>query len=237
MARKRYSRHYLEEWLDAQQLAVISDQFSEIQKLTIPDSHKAWIFFLLAYRSANSTNWRLPVIHTKALVEWDNLRERNDWNELSTRSMHLLQELKSKEASLFRLSSRLVNAFWGWAFADWKLLLIDYIPSVKEMLEVQKEGKRYVSLLFPKYELSKEIGERNIVSFFIHDMIHADHFFSNSEMYHGQVSFYQELSQVHVKHGESLNSKWQDDWNYLISDMNGHPTYLRQVMNHLLKTK
>jgi hypothetical protein len=108
---------------------------------------------------------------------------------------------------------------------------------VEQMLEAQKLGKRYVSFLYPKWPLEKRVGERSVISFFLHDMIHADHFFADQSLYEGQVSFYQELSLHHQSLKETFDPKWRQDWNYLIADMNGHPTYLRQVMQHLLATR
>jgi hypothetical protein len=109
-----------------------------------------------------------------------------------------------------------------WQKGDWKLVLTEKIPTVKQMLEMQLQQCRYVSMLFD-FEFNHE--GRDLFSFFLHDLMHAHHFFNHPEKMKGELGFYYLMKQALKL--ELLNEALQDpvfhtEFEYLISDMNAY---------------
>ncbi len=74
------------------------------------------------------------------------------------------------------------------------------------------------------------LGERDHLSFIMHDLIHADHFFHDNQMGKGQVGFYRQMrSWIKAQHFHQLlleNADFKSSFEYLISDMNAHCVHL-----------
>ncbi len=112
----------------------------------------------------------------------------------------------------------------SWSAGAYPLILMFHIPQPAEVLEQQKVGKRCVSVMTKG--LDKFIlGERDPLSFTMHDLIHADHFYHDNHCYEGQISLYWFLDHC-MKAGlfnelmENADFKWELE--YLISDMNAY---------------
>ncbi len=112
----------------------------------------------------------------------------------------------------------------SWSTGNYPLILMFHIPQPAEVLAQQKDGKRCVSLMTTG--LDKFIlGERDPLSFTMHDLIHADHFYHDNHCYEGQISLYWFLDHC-MKEGlfsellENADFKWELE--YLISDMNAY---------------
>ncbi|MDH4468357.1 MAG: hypothetical protein QE271_09880 [Bacteriovoracaceae bacterium] len=232
-------------WHSADQLNLLELKLKQIpQKL---DSSYAVTIFMIAYRAANPDSWKMSgkkisLELKEAQGNWDLACHVDDPEKMILCSLHLLKVLHEGKYALFRIHTRVISALYGWHFLKWPLAFVGHIPSVEEMLRLQVAGGRFISFLYPKFPLSKIIEGRPIFSFFIHDLMHADHFFSDPEHYQGQVEFYREVQLVNqaIKEKPSMITdleilkKWEEDWEYLLSDMNGHPAYLRKCMQNLL---
>ena len=112
----------------------------------------------------------------------------------------------------------------SWSAGNYPLILMFYIPRPEEVLEQQKQGKRCVTVLTK--DLNRFVlGERDPLSFTMHDLIHADHFYFHNECYEGQLSLYWFLDHC-MKNGsfdelmQNEDFKWELE--YLISDMNAY---------------
>ncbi len=112
----------------------------------------------------------------------------------------------------------------SWSMAAYPLILMFHIPRPEEVLEQQKEGKRCVTLLTK--DLHRFVlGERDPLSFIMHDLIHADHFYYHNECYEGQLSLYWFLDFcLKENHFQELleNEDFKWELEYLISDMNAY---------------
>jgi hypothetical protein len=115
----------------------------------------------------------------------------------------------------------------SWSTGSYPLILLFHIPRPEEVLEQQKMGKRCVTLLTK--DLHKFVlGERDPLSFTMHDLIHADHFYYHNECFEGQLSLYWFLDFC-MKAGhfdelmENEDFKWELE--YLISDMNAYAVH------------
>jgi hypothetical protein len=133
-----------------------------------------------------------------------------------------------KSQKIPRLSQRAQMALSKWIDGEWPIILSLKIPSPREMLEVQAQGKRYVSWL---PDVSGPIlGKEDNWEFMLHDLMHAERFFYSPELYQAQVGFFRWLQ------NQSLNLSGED-WDYLRSDMNTHPLHALQFLKHLLDCK
>jgi hypothetical protein len=113
-----------------------------------------------------------------------------------------------------------------------------HIPSPGEVLAQQCRGSRCVTVLTRPSELERFVlGERDCLSFTMHDLIHADHFFHDNESREGQLGFYALLRDGllrgdfgrHLEHPEFAR-----EFDYLISDMNAYGVHLMKCLKSAL---
>lgn len=112
------------------------------------------------------------------------------------------------------------------------------IPTPKEMLDHQCEGRRYVTLLLDPSDQSRQIGRFNgAYEFVMHDLEHANKFFGDSFSHRGQVRFFNNLRaflpQLEPWMKDPLFGK---DMDYLKSDMNSHPVHLFKYLKAIVLT-
>lgn len=140
------------------------------------------------------------------------------------------QEISSflKFQKIPRLSQRAQLALSKWIDGEWPIILSSKIPSPKEMLETQAQGKRFVSWL-PDIQ-GPILGKEDNWEFMLHDLMHAERFFYSHELYRAQVGFFCWLRDQSL----DLNGP---EWDYLRSDMNTHPLHALQFLKHLLDSK
>lgn len=117
----------------------------------------------------------------------------------------------------------------GWLQEKYPLVLIDRIPSPLEMLEIQCQGKRYVTILEGEDWAEKSIGRhRGAFEFLLHDLEHGHKFFGDPNCHAGQLRFFHAIRHCHLQgHFDSYltDKQFLTDFHYLISDMNSHPVH------------
>jgi hypothetical protein len=110
------------------------------------------------------------------------------------------------------------------------VLFINEIPSSQCVLTMQAEYKRCVSLISNETD-RLVMNERDPLSFLLHDLVHAHKMFNSDYLLRGQVGFCRAVLNVFndsavmselIDNDERLD----DEFNYLISDMNSHPKHL-----------
>lgn len=114
------------------------------------------------------------------------------------------------------------------------MTILDYEPDPTELLHLQCQGKRVITFT-PDYTdwPNQKFGQRDPLSFWLHDCIHAEHFFAQPEIFTSQIGFYKFVA-ASIK-----NNCWpkafsqRDDFSYLISDMNSHPIHLFKTLKAL----
>ena len=125
-----------------------------------------------------------------------------------------------------------------WSMGLYGLVLMFRIPSAEEVLNQQKNAKRCVTVLWEKKRTENYIlGERDALSFTMHDLIHADHFYFHNESFEGQLGFYG-LLDFCMKRGDfkelMSHQKFYDEFEYLISDMNAYAIHLMKCLKSAL---
>lgn len=119
------------------------------------------------------------------------------------------------------------------------LILSTGVPTPAEILTMQLQGKRVLSYNEDHKTWPETLyNGRDFLGFVIHDLIHADHFFRESQHRNGQLGFYRFITSVlHDSEIQSLlnqHEKFKEGFEYIISDMNSHPVHLFQTFHSLL---
>jgi hypothetical protein len=139
----------------------------------------------------------------------------------------------------FKATPLAVNrSILSWSEGHYPLELMFRIPKPEEVLDQQKRGKRCVTVMTEEKNLKTYIlGERDALSFTMHDLIHADHFYREKDVYLGQLGFYGLLDYcLREKHfDEHMKSeKFASELEYLISDMNAYAVHLMKCFKSAL---
>lgn len=128
-------------------------------------------------------------------------------------------------------SSRL--ALLHYLEGQYPLQLYFFIPTIEEVFSMQKQGRRCVTFFKTKNEILQLYHGRDVVSFIIHDLMHAHEFYDNRKMAQQQIGFYHFLDKaLHTSEITNLyesNKDFQTKLQYIMSDMNSY-------CGHLIKT-
>ncbi|MFN8792593.1 MAG: hypothetical protein ACK5Y2_14150 [Bdellovibrionales bacterium] len=122
-------------------------------------------------------------------------------------------------------SDRIRRALLMWHTGRYPLQLSHEIPSPLELLRLQAQGQRVVTVLVQPEQWDQLHHGHSAWDFTVHDLLHADHFFEKEDWRQGQISFYRfllerwELPEIQALHGDP-------QFDYLIADMNSHPRHL-----------
>jgi hypothetical protein len=181
--------------------------------------------------SSNSQFMPFKLTELAELLKFEpNVRER-------LRGVETLSDLFSQFA--FRSTPQSVNrSIMEWSRGHYGLELMFHIPTPHEVLLQQKHGRRCVSVLWKKGQASRYIlGERDALSFTMHDLIHADHFYRDNHSHQGQLGFYGLLDYCLMQnHFEELlsNEKFKGEFEYVIADMNAYAIHLMKCFKSAL---
>lgn len=159
----------------------------------------------------------------------------------------ILQRLPSQSAFLpafCALSWRSIplsvaRSLVAWENKNYPLVLRKDVPSPEDVLGMQAQGCRCITMLVSLPEMQNFVEEgRDVLGFIVHDLIHADHFFAEPEKAQAQVLFCQKLILVQ-KDPDILAMLSQDkifrkEFEYLMSDMNSVPLHLLKTLKAVL---
>ncbi len=116
--------------------------------------------------------------------------------------------------------------------------ILDYIPTPAEVLEMQSQGLRCVSLLRDEnwFNYSSD-HKRNIRDFILHDLEHIWQMFETPSLTESQIEFSRRL--LKLKRSGQFDFLIQDstfgkEFNYIISDMNTHPAHTYVTLKSIL---
>lgn len=126
-----------------------------------------------------------------------------------------------------------------WSYGNYKLELMFRIPSANEVLSQQKIGHRCVTTIVDSRISKYILGERDALSFTMHDLIHADRFYSDKVCYQGQLGVYGLLAGS-LEYFDLSNEKFAAEFEYIIADMNAYAIHtlkcLKSAMIHYFNT-
>ena len=131
-------------------------------------------------------------------------------------------------------TDRIRRSLFNWHLGKYPLVLWNHIPTPLELLKIQADGKRVITVFNQAEEWEQLHLGKTAWEFIIHDLIHADHFFENSEWQLGQIDFYKFiLSKWEQPMMIRVRSYCAEQFDYLISDMNSHPQHMYQTLTAL----
>lgn len=135
----------------------------------------------------------------------------------------------------FKSTPRSVNrSIVEWSNNNYSLVSMTRIPSPLEVLDQQRQSKRCVTTLIKEAQLSRYVlGERDPMSFTMHDLIHADHFFHDNNCYQGQMGLYRALwkaSSENIFDEVLSNEDFKNEFEYVIADMNAYCVHLMKCL-------
>ncbi len=148
--------------------------------------------------------------------------------------MKRLEEIESIQDifSHFSFKSTPVSvnrAILQWSQGSYDLELMFRIPRPHEVLRQQKIGRRCVTVIMDERISKYILGQRDALSFTMHDLIHADHLYFHNECYLGQLAFYGLLDKT-FDYFDLTNEKFADEFEYVISDMNAYAVHLMKCL-------
>lgn len=115
------------------------------------------------------------------------------------------------------------------------LILLEDVPLPKVVLKQQQQGKRCATMITDHKKLGTYIlGERDPLGFLIHDLQHAERFFSHKNTQRGQMGFYHfietflELDEIKVMMKE--DAQFCQEFEYAMSDMNAYCVHLLKYL-------
>jgi len=139
------------------------------------------------------------------------------------------------------ISSWCQQVFRWWREQSLPLVAIDRIPTPLQMLDLQKRGGRYISVLWQEefWKRPHILGKIDPLDFCLHDIHHAFKFYENKDFYYGQIAFYDLMSDAIKAEGmndflDKNNPEIKNRFDYIIADMNGHPVHLIQTLKSLV---
>ena len=129
-------------------------------------------------------------------------------------------------------------ALCAWLRGQWPLTLFERIPNPLEVLRMQAQGTRPVTVIaeFPR-SLQPVLTKPNAHAFMIHDLEHAYKYFHNPPLHAGQKRFFATI-QREIERGMFADYRhdpiFAAKFDYLISDMNTHVMHSLQFLRAIL---
>lgn len=198
---------------------------------------KCALYMLLFLRIRHAKNWlQKKVASPSALPHHKKLLDiipqefnLNNWEKeklegLSTHQLFSAYNLKGIPLAINR-------SMENWSAGKWNIVLLDYIPSSLRLLKLQVQNKRCVTIITKPEEISSLVLEaRDPLSFVLHDLDHADHFFNHESILKGQLGFYQRACDIYedalLTEALNANAEFSKEFNYVVSDMNAYVIHL-----------
>jgi hypothetical protein len=176
-------------------------------------------------------------------------RQKRDPRPDAERLLAALETLQSEELratlldSLDRYQYRGVIAavplaLARWLTGAWPLTLCEAIPTPAEVLRMQVQGTRAVTVLSAYPRMCQPVLTKpDAFAFFLHDLEHAYKFFHDPELHAGQRTFFALLEMALAQ--STFAPYWTDavfveKFYYLMSDMNTHPNHSRLYLRAIL---
>jgi len=145
-----------------------------------------------------------------------------------------LYELVSQFA-FYGIPVSINRALTRWFESAYPLELWTNVPTPEQLLKIQTEGLRGVTVFEDEKYLSQMINPlRDPFEFILHDLEHADRFFLDPNNQRGQMGFFKKLHNF-WKHSDlqrmyAEDSTFQHEFDYLMADMNSYSVHMLQYM-------
>jgi hypothetical protein len=119
----------------------------------------------------------------------------------------------------------------AWERGERPVDLVDHIPTARQILRRQSQGRRFVSLI-EDGEARAHGDPRHVdgLAFALHDLCHLEKFVSPAH-HRGQIGFFRAVDAALADPAmlaleRTFDDQWQADRDYVIADMNGSAIFL-----------
>lgn len=135
-----------------------------------------------------------------------------------------------------KVKGKALEALKKWISGDWNFYLTDKILSPFEVLSLQAQGIRPVTIKLQD-QARMILHKQDALEFFLHDLEHGYMFFHDQELKSMQVSFFQNMLaslNQHVWDRYLEDDLFREKFYYVISDMNTHQEHYRHYLKSLV---
>lgn len=217
----------------------LEDIKNQCQKMDLLPADFATLYLLLYLRLKHPKNWLQKkssalksasgqkgpglicmIPESFNLNEW----EKEKLEEMTPIDFFRFYNLKAIPESINRT---MIN----WYEGRWSIKLLEHIPTPRELLRLQVLNTRCVSVITHPQHVDRLVFEtRDPLSFLLHDLMHADQFFSQHESLKGQLGFYQLINAIYDRPELitllATDKEFKKEFEYVASDMNAYVIHL-----------
>lgn len=217
----------------------IIEGIRSLRKKSMSDQDFTTLYILFFLRLNQPKNYLQR--HTKKIIENHDNDFQNLLNiipqefELSTWEIEKLKGITGPDLfqyfNLRGIPKSIHRAMINWYNNSWDIKMLFTIPSPAELLFMQVENSRVLTLIIDEKKLTTHIlGRRDPLSFALHDLMHADQFFNNPKSQKGQLGFYKWIATQYqnpiLQNKLQCDKKFKDEFDYVVSDMNAYVMHL-----------
>lgn len=231
-----YKKVLIAEGLLGPHRTTLTKNIDVITKLPVTSFELCTLYILLFLRVRHPKNW----LQKKISFEIDPTERKlldfiptefnlTDWEKekLQGVSFHALFKFYNLKGIPQAVNRTMTN----WGIGSWKIELLTHIPSPRELLRMQVQSTRCITLTIDHDEIDKLVlSSRDPLSFVLHDLHHADHFFSQDASLKGQLGFYSLVESVYdqplLKKTLKEDKQFKSEFEYVVSDMNAYVIHL-----------
>ncbi|MBC7538888.1 MAG: hypothetical protein H7281_08705 [Bacteriovorax sp.] len=118
-----------------------------------------------------------------------------------------------------------------WLKGIWSIEMLEHIPSPRELLRLQVKNTRCITVITDPLAIDSLVLDcRDPLSFVLHDLMHADQFFSQIESQKGQLGFYYLINSIYdqqdLRNLIKSDDNFKKEFEYVASDMNAYVIHL-----------
>jgi hypothetical protein len=229
--------------IDSETLKVHGDflrtNLDSLKKLSLSPQDFTTLYLLLFLRLKHPKNWiqkksKILVTENKflgpeLLTYIPESFELNDWEKeklkgVSAFNLFSFYNLKAIPESINRTMIH-------WYQDSWSIEMLEHIPTPRELLRLQVKNTRCITVITDPNEIdSFVLATRDPLSFVLHDLMHADQFFSQIESQKGQLGFYHLINSIYdqpeLRNLLKNDANFKKEFEYVASDMNAYVIHL-----------
>ena len=212
-----------------------------LKKLDLDSHHFTCLYILLFLRIKHPKNW-LQRKTKSTSVDLHNVQIKRDLLSIIPDSFLLNEWEKNKlvgvtsftlfsSYNLKAIPESINKTMLQWMNGKWNIEMLEHIPTPRELLRLQVKNIRCITVTTNPEKIDLLVLEsRDPLSFVLHDLMHAEQFFSQEESQKGQLGFYNLINSIYDK--PELNgllkteSNFKKEFEYVASDMNAYVIHL-----------
>lgn len=229
--------------IDAQTLAAHGDylriNIDALKKSQLSPCDFTTLYLLLFLRIKHPKNWLQPkssapknqnsTIKKELLSIIPESFLLNEWETQKLEGLDAIDLFSSFHLKAVPLSIN--RTMLNWYHGLWSIESLEFIPSPRQLLKLQVKNTRCITLITdPSSIASLVLESRDPLSFLLHDLMHADQFFSQVESLKGQLGFYKLLNNIYdrseLKSLLKNDEHFKKEFEYVASDMNAYVIHL-----------